>query len=143
MCVIYMKTKCHCDMVMLFPCVNLTNAAIQRAPHPTTRLSVSAQTFDLYLFFVILILSCHHPLPPPSPPPPFMCPNRIGCAHVIFLLFLSNSTIYIMQAQGSIFQATIAIRLVTSKGQRSGSLLKVTARIRITKVTVWQTTMIP
>ena len=81
MCVIYMKTKCHCDMVMLFPCVNLTNADIQRAPHPTTRLSVSAQTFDLYLFFVILILSCHHSLPPPSPPPPFMCPNRIGCEH--------------------------------------------------------------
>ena len=49
-----------------------------------------------------------------------------------------------MQAQDSIFQATIAIRLVTTSNHvrgndpdpGSGSLLKVTVQIRITKVTV-------
>ena len=133
---------------MLFSCVNLTSAAIRRPPHPTTRLSVSAQIFNRYLFFcnfnTVLSLST------PPPPPPFKCPNRIGCA--CYILLFCQIALYIMQALGSIFQATIAIRLVTTSHhagmqgakiriRRSGSLLKVTARIRITKVTVWRTTI--
>ena len=113
MCVIYMKTKRHYNMVMLFPCVNLTSAAIRRSPHPTTRAYPRKYlTFIFTLFFVILILSCHYPLPLPLLHRRSSVQIKLD-VHVIFYYFCQIAP-YIMQALGSIFQATITIRLVTT-----------------------------
>ena len=111
---------------MLLPCVNLTSADIRREPPPPTRLSGSAQIFDLYLFFC----NFNTVLSPPSPPSPSSTAVKVSKSN---LMCMVSASMYLQVTKGQRSGSRIRFR-------RSGSLLKVTARIRITKVTVWQTT---